>query len=112
MNDQIDNLLKGILQKTIALTIRGKTLKRGRLVIFGYVGNYVVFDLLNGVKKERVEVPMPFALDIKDSTIIFDYRFVTLADGDMETLGLLKSQKPVKDSKFYDTMLNIEVHAN
>lgn len=112
ITEQIDNILKQQLQKRIALTVRGRVIKRGMLWRFGYVSNYIEFDFLTPDGRDKVEIPIPYAIDTKTGIALFDYRFSTLADGDPETLSLLRAQTQVKDSKFYDSILTIDSYEN
>lgn len=110
MIDRIEDILKGLLQKQITITIKNKTVKRGQLIIFRHVGCFIRLELSNGAKREHVEIPFPYAVEGDDNQIFFDYRLATLADGDDATLKLLQTQRQIRDSKYYDRILTIAIN--
>lgn len=112
MIDRIEDILKSLLQKQISITIKNKTVKRGRLIIFRHVGCFIRLELFNGTKREHIEIPFPYAVDVAPTAdqIFFDYRLRTLADGDETTLELLQAQRQVRDSKYYDRILTIAIN--
>lgn len=112
MIDRIENILKSLLQTHISVSVKNKTIKKGRLIIFRTVGCFIRLELLNGTKREHVEIPFPYAVEgtPEDHQIFFDYRLATLADGDEETLTLLQTQRQVRDSKYYDRILTIAIN--
>ena len=110
ITNNIDKIFKSLLQKNIIITVKNKTVKKGKLIIFSHVGCFVRLELLNGIKKEHVEIPSPFAIYSKDNNIYFDYRLSTLSDGDSQVLGLLQSIQQIRDSKYYDRVLTININ--
>ena len=112
MIDRIENTLKHLLQQDISILIKNKVVKHGKLVIFRHVGCFIRLELMNGVKPEHIEMPIPYAVGSspEDTNIYFDYRLITLADGDLDTLKLLQSQAQIRDSKYYDRILTIAIN--
>lgn len=109
MTDKVEQILKSLLQKHITISVKGKTVKKGQLLIFRPVGCFIRLETLNGIKREHVEIPFPFETFGTNDNFQFDYRLDTLADGDEEVLALLRKQVQVKESKFYDRVLTIAV---
>lgn len=107
MIDKIDNLLKPFLQKNVVFSTKNKNYKNGKLLLYKLSGNYLSFIVVNDKKRETFEIPFPYAADITNNKIIFDYRLDTLAENDYELLITLRGVSKVKNSKFYDSVLTI-----
>lgn len=112
MTDKVEQILKNLLQKSITVTVKGKTVKKGKLIIFRTIGCFVRLEILNGTKQEHVEMPFPFQVsnNPQSTEYFFDYRLETLADGDEIMLATLRSQVQIKESKYYDRVLTISVN--
>jgi hypothetical protein len=58
-----------------------------------------------------VEIPYPFNILQKEKSqnLILDYRIETLAENDCELLYMLKSITKKRESKFYNTQIEIVI---
>ena len=110
-NTKLDNLLKNLLQKKVSFIIDNKTYKTGKVILYMQKYFYIVFYLFSSKKKkqEKFEVPIPFEFKINDNEtqILFDYRIITLAQGNKEIAEKL-SIKNIKN-KFLNKMLIISI---
>jgi len=107
MTDNIDNLLKPLLQKEVTFNFKHKTYKSGKLLLYKLSGNYLSFMLVNEKKKETFEIPFPYSAEENKGKVNFDYRLETLAENDFDLLIALKGVTKVKNSRFYDSVLTI-----
>jgi hypothetical protein len=111
-NTYIEKVLKSLLQKNIRLQFKNKVFKSGKLILFKQ-SNYHLAFILHSHKKGNVkfEIPIPFAVEYwpEDHLVYLDYRLGTLAKRKEELLQQLKSVSPVKNSKYYDSILEIDI---
>ena len=107
----IESVLKENLQNNLEFRLKNKIYKKGRLILFKQV-NFYIEILLDGKNKyDKFEIPIPFFVESwKDNLIYFDYRLNALAGNDKELLNILQNIAPTKKCKFYDTILEIQVH--
>ena len=69
------------LQKPIALSVKGKTFKRGRLLLFRRAHYYIQLSLETlRNSRENVDIPIPFNVECyeKEGLMYFDYRVGSL----------------------------------
>jgi hypothetical protein len=111
MIDHIEEILKSLLQKNIEIVLKNKTIKRGRLIIFRHIGCFIRLEIQTATKQDHIEIPFPYVIESKPGLqqFIFDYRLISLADGDMCTFKMLQNQKQVRENKYYDRILTINV---
>lgn len=109
---ELEKNLKQLLQRNLKLWINKRVWREGRLLLFKQSGFYLEF-IVNSKKKskERFEIPIPFGINsmISKNVVYFDYQISTLSGKNEELLRLFKSIKPTGKSKFYDTVVNIEI---
>jgi hypothetical protein len=103
----LDNSLKNYFQKTIQLTLKNKSFKKGRLINFKTSGCYVSIILQTDKKRDIFEVPFPFAIKTINNKLVFDYTLGTLSEQDYDLLINIRSVTQVKKCKFYNTTLSI-----
>ena len=106
----IEEPLKKLLQQKVKIHLNNKVWRAGRLILFKQSGFYLEFTMKSN-KRERFEVPIPYDIifDEKNLVMYFDYRFSTLVYDDKESLKLIESITKEKRSRFYDTMMEIEI---
>ena len=111
-NTEIEKTLKKLLQKNVSLQFKNKLFKQGKLILFQQ-NNYHISLLLHSSKKGdiKLEVPIPYNVEewIDDNLVYFDYRLTTLSQRKDELLQQLKSIKPLKTSKYYNSILEIVI---
>lgn len=111
-NTYIETVLKSLLQKNIRLQFRNKVFKTGKLILFKQ-NNYHLAFILHSHKKGNIkfEIPIPFAVEYwpEDKLAYLDYRLSTLAKRKGDLLLQLKKVNPVKNSKYYDSILEIDI---
>lgn len=108
---KIEEILKFLLQKNLKFFIKSKQLKKGKLILFKQ-NNYhleLMMDI-NGEQK-KFEIPIPYDAEVweDDNLVYFDYRLTTLAKNNPKLQKLIMSVPKDGNSKFYDTILEIEI---
>ena len=107
MTENIDNLIKPLLQKTVIFSFKHKTYRHGKLLLYKLTGNYLSFTMINEKKRETFEIPFPFSVKTENNNVVFDYTLEALSEKDFSLLVALKSVNKVKNCKFYDNVLYI-----
>lgn len=109
----LDNYLREFFQKQILISINGKTFKSGKFLLFNYNNFFIHLNLINNKKgkSEIVKIPVPFVYEYyKDSGILyFDYRIKTLCRGVIELEKRISNMKRKKESRFWDSILEVGV---
>ena len=110
----IEKACKFLLQKNVTLDIKGKTFKKGKLLLFYQRNFYLTFVIDTEKKpKEKVEIPIPYDVEIHEDEklIYFDYRIKTLAKHapEIET-NLIVYPKKIAGNKFWDSILLINAN--
>jgi len=102
--------LNSLLQKRIKLTINGKIVRQGHLVLYKFKNFCIELQFKNTKegKTRKTEIPIPFCVTSDINGIEFDYRLDTLC-GDTNTTDIFRSSIRPTDSKFYNKRLNIEI---
>ena len=108
MTENIDNVIKPLLQKEVVFGFKHKIYKKGRLLLYKLTSNYLSFTLTTEKKRETFEIPFPFSVKTTETAVLFDYTLESLSEKDYELLIALKSVNKIKNSKFYDTILHIK----
>lgn len=108
-------MLKKLLQKNVKLQFKNKAFKSGKLLLYKQ-NNYHLSLLLHNDKKGsvRFEIPIPFQVEshLDEGAVYFDYRLATLAKRKEPLLQQLKEVEPAKNSKYYDSILEILIQAD
>jgi len=108
LTERIEEVLKGLLQKRIQLTVRDKKIGAGKLILYRIDGFYIELTIQEDVLYSVIEIPYPFNTIIQNSSITqFDYRLETLSEKDHALLASLQSMTKKRDSKFYNALVNI-----
>lgn len=114
MEIDTEKILKDLLQKHIRLYIKNKVYKEGKLVLFKHeCYSFELILVLSNNKKKKIDIPVPFTIEehAEDNLIYFDYRLNSFVRNDIMLTKLKEVSKNSK-SKFYDTVLEIEVIKN
>jgi len=109
---EIEDVLKGLLQKTLKLSINNKQYRKGKLLLFKQNNYHIEFTVRkNDVDIKRFEIPIPFSIEKweDDGLIYFDYRLLTLSNKDEALLKMLKTLPVEGNNKFYDQILEIQI---
>ena len=99
-------VLISFLQKPVTFSIKGKVVKRGRLLLFRKAHYFVQFSLETNKKdRESFDVPIPFDIEHypEDELLYFDYRISSFLVDNLPKL-------PNKVSSIYfNNILEIQV---
>jgi hypothetical protein len=104
--------LRGILQKDIKFILNKKILREGKLILFNVKDFYIHF-LLETQKKpftKNYEIPVPFDIIQAQGSLTFDYSTQHIIKNNKQISLLIDSavKKTNKTSKFYNNILTIE----
>ena len=108
---ELEEVLKRLLQKNLRFLIGGKVFKKGKLILFKQNNYHLELTVQKEDETKRFEIPVPFDVEEweEDGLVYFDYRFSTLSKGNAGLQNLIKKLPKQGKSKFYDTILEIEV---
>lgn len=107
---ELELALKDLLQKRTNFRLNGRVWRTGRIILFKQNGFFLEFIIKNDKKKqERFETPIPFNVSATRNIVVFDYKLNTLTGGDQELLTLVSILQPAGKSKFFDTVLEVEI---
>ena len=113
INDtKIEEVLMGLLQKDIKLSINNKQYRKGKLLLFKQNNYHIEFTVRkNDIDIKRFEIPIPFATERwgDDGLLYFDYRLITLANNDKSIYEMLKTIPMDGNNKFYNKILEIQI---
>jgi hypothetical protein len=110
---KLEDILKSILLKNVQIYINDHLYKEGQFTLFTHnIFNFQFY--LKSVKKNKLEImkiPYPFEYHSfeKNQQIIFDYRIITFTHNDLEMANIIKSIKKTSTSKYYDTILRLQI---
>lgn len=104
-----DKTLQKLLQQNIRLKIDKKIWRTGKLVLFKQSGFFVELIIDAPKKRERFEIPIPYEIVEHSDRVLFDYRMSTLTRGKEELLDLIDCLNIKTKSRFYDSILTIEL---
>ena len=107
--DQVpgEPFLVSCLQKHLNFSINGKTIKKGKLILFRRVHYYVQIALMTDKNvRENFEIPIPFKVEnyLDEGLLYFDYRLNSL---ETEELPII----PEKVSSIYFNKI-LEIQAS
>jgi len=113
IDNELDNTLKNLLQKTIVIYLKNKQYKTGKLILYKLTHYFLELTLKNleSSKLKKVEIPYPFAFEYwkNDNILYFDYRLKNISKNDDVLLGKILKMTRVGDNKFYNSILEIEI---
>jgi len=108
--DNIDSILKNILQKNLKFTVNKKEFYQGKFILFKYNTYFIEFLLQDDKNiKKKVEIPVPFNIILGKSQnkIYFDYSLQTLAFNKQKILDALNKLVKRGNNKFYNNIMEI-----
>lgn len=108
-----DAMLNTLLQKKVKLSINGKIVRQGHLVLYSFK-NYCIemyFKNKSETKLRKTDIPIPFDIYKEKDRIVFDYRLLTLHN-DEESISIFKKQVGPTDNKFFNNKLLVEIQNN
>lgn len=106
---EIEGALKTLFQKNVQLYLDDKLWRSGKMLLFKQSGFFIELILQTSKKKERFEIPIPFAVKEKRGEIQFDYKVNTLINNNKECLDLIYQIQPKPRNKFFDIILSIKI---
>lgn len=107
----LEQLFLSLLQRKIKIYLKNKLYKEGRLLLFRQLHYHIELSIKNRKGDiKSFEIPIPFKTEEwrDDQLIYFDYRIEVLSNGNKELISMLKSLPKKGNSKFYDTILEIQ----
>jgi hypothetical protein len=118
-NTYIEDVLKSLLQDYLTFYIKGKVFKEGRLLLYKQNNFHLALTVENNKRGIfTFEIPIPFSIELhsmedddelENELVYFDYRLATLAKNNKEVVEKLAKMPKVGNSKFYDTIVEIEI---
>lgn len=105
-DSSLSNLLVPFLQKPVSFSIKGRVVKKGRLLLFKKTHYFLQFSL-ETLKRTRENIDVPYPFDVEyysdEELLYFDYRLKSLHVSSMPKI-------PEKVSSIYfDNILEIQV---
>jgi|TARA_R110000803_G_scaffold52398_5_gene107898 hypothetical protein len=100
-----------LLRDVVFLLSNGKTLKKGKLILFKFKEFHFVFTLRNHKDETRVyEIPYPYSWERHDAgNLKFSYELEDLAGTSKTLLYRVKLLDKSNCNKFYDSSLVLSV---
>ena len=108
-----DAMLNTLLQKKVKLSINGKIVRQGHLVLYSFK-NYCIemyFKNKSETKLRKTDIPIPFNIYKDKKRIIFDYSLLSL-HSDADVVDTFRKQIGPTDNKFFNNKLLIEIQDN
>lgn len=109
--DLVERKMSNLLQRDIKFILNSKVIRTGKLLIFNVKDFYACFTLSYGSDKKIYELPFPFAINIHNDGVEFDYTLDTLSGGNTALLYRLKVLTKVKKNKLFNNKLKIQYKA-
>lgn len=112
IDNEVEEVLKGLLQKDIKLVINNKQYRKGKFLLFKQNNYYIEFTVKRSNSDiKRFEIPIPFAVEQwkEDGLIYFDYRLSTLSNNDNKIHQMLKKLPAKGNNKFCNKILEIQI---
>ena len=109
---QLQECMKTVLQRDIKLVINNKVIREGKLILFNLKDYYIeCMFIVKDNQRKTYEIPAPFAIDIHENKILFDYTIETATNNNLNNNVAIKmlALEAGKKSKFYDNVLTIEI---
>jgi len=108
----LEEVLKGLLQKDLHFSIKNKTFKKGKLILFKQNNYHVALTIKNNKDElKNFEIPIPFDVEVweEDDLVFFDYRITTLAKNNPDLQQVIRNLPRDGNNKFYDTICEIKI---
>lgn len=112
-NTKLEHYLKSILLRSLNITIKNKSIKKGKLLLFRQNG-FTIDLYLNYITPTKTKMiicnlPIPFAIkQIDAQNTYFDYKLMSIANNNSTIKEKIIKFSPVSKNKFYDTIVNIQ----
>lgn len=104
----IENIFNNFLQRNITFLVDGKSIKKGKLVLFNVKDFHLIFVLNVGNDQKKYEVPYPFAVNMEESKLVLDYTLDTLSQNNDTLLYKIMGLNRKKNSKLFNTKMIIQ----
>ena len=111
LNEHIESYILPLLQHEVQFICNKKVIKKGKLLLFSMKNFYLSFTILNDKNEPKsFEIPYPFKIITTEDSkkLLLDYNLTTLANDNPYTRIKITNIKPVKKSKFYDTVVTLD----
>jgi hypothetical protein len=108
--EEIEEKIKGLLQRKVVFALESKILKKGRLILFCVKDFFCVFTLICEEKNNKriiYELPYPFKFLKNDDKYIFDYTVKTFCHSNPSIEDIVNDVIPVKPSKLFNKKITI-----
>jgi hypothetical protein len=101
-----DSISKFLLRDVVFYIKEGKTLKKGKLILFRFKEFHFNFTLKNEKGDHKIyEIPYPYAHNIYDDHINFSYNIEDFTLKDSSLYYKVKAMNTSTASKLYNSML-------
>lgn len=108
IDDLIEAQFNKQLQKDLLFQINGKTIKKGKLILFSMRNFYMQFYLkVNKKEHKHYELPYPFEFRHTGNTIYLDYTLNSLTHNNPDLLYKLLGLTRYKQSKIYNSIITV-----
>jgi hypothetical protein len=108
--EQIEVGINKLLQSNIIFALENKIVKKGKLILFCVKDFFCVFTLIcedKNNKKIIYEIPYPFALNVFNNKVIFDYTVNTFCEKNKQVADIIRTLGIEKTSKLFNKRLSI-----
>jgi hypothetical protein len=108
--EQIEVGVNKLLQSNIIFALENKIVKKGKLILFCVKDFFCVFTLIcedKNNKKIIYEIPYPFALNVFNNKVIFDYTVNTFCEKNKQVADIIRTLGIEKTSKLFNKRLSI-----
>jgi len=108
--EAIERKIFNLLQRNVKFIINNKVIRSGKLIIFNIKDFYTTFTISGGVGRDNkvYELPYPFAVNILENGIEFDYTLDTLSKGNKMLFYKLKVLNRIKKNKIFNNKVIIQ----
>lgn len=110
--EEIEDKIKGLLQRKVIFALENKILKRGKLILFCVKDFFCVFTLICEEKNNKriiYELPYPFKFFKNNDKYIFDYSVKTFCHSNPGIEEIVREVIPDKPSKLLNKKITITI---
>ena len=110
LETELHEVLKERLGKNIQFFYRNKV-RKGIFFNFTQKNSFIVIKIQNDKGIHSYEIPFMTKFVVHENSIVFDYRLLSFADGDVDFMKELKDYSKtfkVNNAQFFDTLFRIE----